>query len=207
MFFAYIFQYLPIFAPKSNVMINIVLFGPPGCGKGTQAAKMVEKYHLYHISTGDLFREEKENGTELGLLAKSYADKGSLVPDEVTIKMLQKKMNTITDAKGFIFDGFPRTIPQAEALDTMLGDMNAPVQKMISLRVTDDVLFKRLLSRGLMSGRADDQDESIIRNRINVYNTQTLPVAQHYNAQGKLVEIDGEMSVEGVFEMISETLN
>ncbi len=188
-------------------MINIVLFGPPGCGKGTQASKMVDKYNLYHISTGDLFRSEITGKTALGMEAKAYMDKGELVPDSVTINMLKLKMQSLPGVNGFIFDGFPRTIPQAEALDKMLQDMNEPVSKMISLKVRDEELVKRLLIRGEASGRADDLSEDVIWNRVRVYNEQTLPVASHYHKQAKLQEINGEESIEEVFGKISEILD
>ncbi|MBP7477907.1 MAG: adenylate kinase [Chitinophagales bacterium] len=188
-------------------MINIVLFGPPGCGKGTQASKMVDKYNLCHISTGDLFRSEITGKTALGMEAKAYMDKGELVPDSVTINMLKLKMQSLPDVNGFIFDGFPRTIPQAEALDNMLQEMNEPVSKMISLKVRDEELVKRLLMRGEASGRADDLSEDVIWNRVRVYNEQTLPVASHYQKQSKLVEINGEESIEEVFGEISKILD
>lgn len=187
-------------------MLNIVLFGPPGCGKGTQAEKLVQAFHLYHISTGDLFRSEIKNETALGLEAKSYMDKGELVPDAVTINMLKGKMLATPEAKGFIFDGFPRTIPQAEALDKMLAEMNAPVRIMLSLKVQDEELIKRLLLRGKESGRADDQDVNIIGNRVRVYNEQTKPVADYYAAQHKLTEINGELTIEEVFQSLSDAI-
>lgn len=188
-------------------MLNIVLFGPPGCGKGTQAEKLVQQYKLYHISTGDLFRSEIKNETALGLEAKSYMDRGALVPDEVTINMLKAKMQATPEAKGFIFDGFPRTIPQAEALDKMLAEMNAPVRTMLSLKVRNEELIKRLLLRGKESGRADDQDENIIKNRVQVYNDQTKPVADYYNQQHKLTEINGENSIDEVFQSLCAVMD
>ena len=188
-------------------MLNIVLFGPPGCGKGTQAEKLVNQFNLYHISTGDLFRSEIKNETPLGLEAKSFMDRGALVPDTVTIDMLKAKMVATPEAKGFIFDGFPRTIPQAEALDKMLAEIDAPVRMMLSLKVNDEELTKRLLLRGLESGRPDDQNESIIRNRVQVYNEQTKPVADFYAKQNKLSEINGENSIEEVFQTLCMKMN
>ena len=149
-------------------MLNLVLFGPPGAGKGTQAAKLTSKYNLIHLSTGDIFRANIKGQTELGTLAKSYMDKGNLVPDEVTIKMLESEVDKTPHAKGYIFDGFPRTTPQAEALEAFLKSKNTEITLMLALEVAEDELVKRLLLRGKDSGRADDTDEAIIRNRINV---------------------------------------
>ena len=183
-------------------MINLVLFGPPGSGKGTQAAKLVEKYNLLHISTGDLFRYEMGNNTPLGQEAKSYIEKGELVPDEVTIGMLRNKVDANPDVEGYIFDGFPRTVPQAEALDRLLETKEQTVSKLVMLDVQDDELVSRLLNRGKTSGRADDNDESIIRNRIEVYKSETSPVFDFYNAQGKAAKIDGIGSIEEIFGRI-----
>ena len=183
-------------------MINLVLFGPPGSGKGTQATKLVEKYNLLHISTGDLFRYEMGNNTPLGQEAKSYIEKGELVPDEVTIGMLRNKVDANPDVEGYIFDGFPRTVPQAEALDGLLESKEQAVSKLVMLDVQDDELVSRLLNRGKTSGRADDNDESIIRNRIEVYKSETSPVFDFYNAQEKAVKIDGVGSIEEIFGRI-----
>ncbi|MCG8330644.1 MAG: adenylate kinase [Chitinophagales bacterium] len=183
-------------------MINLVLFGPPGSGKGTQAAKLVEKYNLLHISTGDLFRYEMGNNTPLGQEAKSYIEKGELVPDEVTIGMLRNKVDANPDVEGYIFDGFPRTVPQAEALDRLLETKEQTVSKLVMLDVQDDELVSRLLNRGKTSGRADDNDESIIRNRIEVYKSETSPVFDFYNTQGKAAKIDGIGSIEEIFGRI-----
>lgn len=161
-------------------MINLILFGPPGSGKGTQAKNLVKRYELLHISTGDLFRYEMGNDTPLGQKAKSYIKKGELVPDEVTIGMLKNKVNANPDVKGYIFDGFPRTIAQAEALDEFLGSKGQSISRLLSLNVDDEELVVRLLNRGKTSGRADDNDESIIRNRIEVYKSETSPVFDHY---------------------------
>jgi len=180
-------------------MINLVLFGPPGSGKGTQSLKLQEKYQLMHISTGDLFRKHMRENTDLGKEAKSYIEKGDLVPDAVTIGMMNDKIEHSPEAKGFIFDGFPRTAAQAEALDKFLNEKGTPVSKMIALNVDDDELVKRLLNRGKDSGRADDQDESIIRNRIEVYNEKTLPVASFYEKQGKYVAVQGVGTIDEIF--------
>lgn len=161
-------------------MINLILFGPPGSGKGTQAKNLVRRYELLHISTGDLFRYEMGNDTPLGQKAKSYISKGELVPDEVTIGMLKNKVNANPDVKGYIFDGFPRTIAQAEALDEFLGSKGQSISCLLALDVDDEELVKRLLERGKTSGRADDNDESIIRNRIEVYKSETSPVFDYY---------------------------
>ena len=179
-------------------MLNIVLFGPPGAGKGTQSERLVAKYSLVHLSTGDIFRANIKGGTELGTLAKSYIDKGQLVPDEVTIGMLESEVDKQPNATGFIFDGFPRTTAQAEALSKFLSAKGTEVNLMVALAVPEDELVKRLLLRGKDSGRADDQDESIIRNRIQVYNEQTAVVANYYDAQGKFEEIDGVGSIDDI---------
>lgn len=179
-------------------MINLILFGPPGSGKGTQATKLVEHYNLYHISTGDMFRSELKGETELGLLAKSYIDKGELVPDEVTINMLKKRVEANPDVKGFIFDGFPRTVAQAEALDAMLAEKNDFITALTMLDVTDEELVGRLLNRAKDSGRADDADENVIRNRIQIYKDNTLPVAGYYETKGKTHKINGVGSIEDI---------
>ena len=183
-------------------MINLILFGPPGSGKGTQAAKLVEKYNLLHISTGDLFRYEIGNDTPLGLEAKSYIEKGELVPDSVTVGMLRNKVETNMEVKGYIFDGFPRTIPQAEALGKLLAEKGTAVSKLIMLDVTDDELVKRLLERGKTSGRKDDADESIIRNRIEVYKKETSPVYDFYAAKDKAVKVNGIGTIEEIFDRL-----
>ena len=173
-------------------MINIVLFGPPGSGKGTQAQNLIQKFNLKQISTGDLFRHNIKNETELGKLAKSYMDKGELVPDQVTIDMLIDELKKPTDAQGFIFDGFPRTAFQTEALEGIVKDvLNDQIDICLSLVVEDEILVKRLLERGKTSGRSDDADENIIRNRIKEYYTKTAEVAELYKKQGKYVEVNG----------------
>jgi len=183
-------------------MINLILFGPPGSGKGTQAAKLVEEYDLLHISTGDLFRYEMGNDTPLGKKAKSYIEKGELVPDEVTIGMLRNKVEANPEVSGYIFDGFPRTVAQAEALDELLASMGTQVSKLIMLDVEDDELVKRLLERGKTSGRADDTDESIIRNRIDVYKSETAPVFDYYRRHAKATRVNGIGRIEEIFERL-----
>lgn len=188
-------------------MLNLVLFGPPGAGKGTQAAKLIDKYNLVHLSTGDIFRANIKGETELGKLAKSFIDKGELVPDDVTIGMLESEVDKNPDAKGFIFDGFPRTTPQAEALSAFLAGKDTSVSVMTALAVDEDELVKRLLLRGQDSGRADDQDENIIRNRIKVYNEQTAVVADFYSAQGRFEQIDGVGEIDVIFGRLCDAID
>jgi len=180
-------------------MTNIILFGPPGSGKGTQATKLVQKYGLLHISTGDLFRYNLKNNTPLGQEAKKYMDKGDLVPDSVTVKMLKAKVDENKQAAGYIFDGFPRTVPQAEALNILLGDANESISALIALDVADEEIVKRLLERGKTSGRADDTDESIIRNRIEVYKNETTPVYDYYAETGHSIKVQGMGSIDQIF--------
>ncbi|MFM7105874.1 MAG: adenylate kinase [Flavobacteriales bacterium] len=172
-------------------MLNVVLFGPPGAGKGTQSEFLKEKYSLVHISTGDVFRAHIKGATELGTLAKSFMDRGELVPDEVTIGMLREEVVKNDGAAGFIFDGFPRTSAQAEALDELLKSMNTSIAGMVALEVEQEELIQRLLNRAQTSGRADDADESIIRNRIAVYERETAPVAEYYKGYGKYFGVSG----------------
>ena len=179
-------------------MKNIVLFGPPGSGKGTQAEVLKDKYKLVHISTGDVFRYNIKNETALGMLAKSYMDKGELVPDEVTIKMLNAEVEKNADANGFIFDGFPRTDAQAEALEELMETKDSAINAMIALEVDDEVLVQRLLERGKTSGRSDDADESIIRNRITEYYNKTAILKDYYSAQNKYFGVDGVGSIEEI---------
>lgn len=188
-------------------MTNIILFGPPGSGKGTQAAKMIEKYGLVHISTGDLFRYEMGNDTPLGQQAKAYMAKGELVPDSVTIGMLRNKVDAHPDAQGFIFDGFPRTINQAQALDALLTEKNAAIDALIALQVDDEEIVKRIKNRGATSGRADDNDEQIIRNRIQVYKNETTPVFDYYDRQGKSHSINGIGQIDEIFDLISGVID
>jgi len=188
-------------------MTNIILFGPPGSGKGTQATKLVAKYGLLHISTGDLFRYNLKNNTALGQEAKSYMDKGALVPDSVTIKMLKEKVDENKNVNGYIFDGFPRTIPQAEALNILLGEENTSIAALIALDVNDEEIVKRLLERGKTSGRADDTDESIIRNRINVYKKETTPVYDYYDETGHSMKVKGIGSIDDIFNRLCTELD
>lgn len=188
-------------------MLNLILFGPPGSGKGTQAAYLVEKYQLLHISTGDMFRYEIGNSTELGQLAKSYMDKGQLVPDSVTIAMLRKRVEDNPNVGGIIFDGFPRTVAQAEALDELLESMGTSVSSLTALDVPDEELIERLLIRGENSGRSDDRDESIIRKRIDVYKNETTPVFNHYAQSGKSLKINGVGSIEEIFGRLCEAID
>lgn len=188
-------------------MLNIVLFGPPGAGKGTQAVKLKEKYNLVHLSTGDILRNEISKSSELGLLAKSYMDKGELVPDEVVIDMIENCLNEYEGAKGFIFDGFPRTTEQAQALDTLLQKHDTEIDTMLSLEVDDEELVDRIVKRGRDSGREDDKNESVIFNRIITYNKKTAPLKNYYDEQGKYNSIAGVGSIEEVFERLTETIN
>lgn len=181
-------------------MLNIILFGPPGAGKGTQSEKLIKKYQLTHIATGDLFRMHMGENTELGQLAKQYINEGNLVPDSLVIKMVEDKIGSSTGAKGFIFDGFPRTVAQAIALDEMLSQRNMPISIMLALEVDDDELRNRIRLRGKTSGRADDQDDAKIDNRIRVYKEETLPVAKHYDEQSKYQGIRGVGGIEDIFD-------
>ena len=179
-------------------MLNLVLFGPPGAGKGTQAEFLIKSFQLIHLSTGDLLRSELAAQTELGLEAKKYMDKGELVPDAVVIGMIKSKLKSVADAGGFIFDGFPRTVEQAKALDNLLNENGIPISGMLSLEVEKQELINRLLNRGKMSGRADDQDHTVIENRINVYNQKTAPLIDYYKKQGKHFGINGMGSIEDI---------
>ncbi len=188
-------------------MINIILFGPPGSGKGTQAKKLEEKYGLVHISTGDLFRYEIGKKTPLGLKAKEYMSKGHLVPDEVTIGMLKNKVDANQDAKGFIFDGFPRTTSQCIALDEYLKESDDDINALIALEVDEEEIVKRLLKRGETSGRADDSNEEVIRNRIAVYHKETAVVYGHYEQQGKSTKVDGIGSIEEIYDRLCKAID
>ena len=188
---------------QNNIMINIVLFGPPGSGKGTQAQNLIEKFNLKQISTGDLFRFNMKNDTELGKLAKSYIDKGELVPDQVTTDMLIDEIRKPTDAAGFIFDGYPRTAVQTEALEKIVKDeLNDKIDVCLSLVVEDSILVDRLLKRGEISGRSDDSNVEIIQNRIKEYYTKTAEVAELYKQQGKYVEINGVGDINEISEKL-----
>ena len=188
-------------------MINLVLFGKPGAGKGTQAGFLKEKYNLKHISTGDVFRYNIKNGTELGKLAKSYIDDGDLVPDEVTIKMLQDEVEKNQDAAGFIFDGFPRTTAQAQALDNFLESKDMQVNATIALDADDEILIQRLLERGKESGRSDDQDEDKIRNRFDEYNEKTAPLKDYYQNQGKFHSVNGIGGIAEITERLGKVID
>ncbi len=183
-------------------MLNIVLFGPPGAGKGTQSQKLIAHYKLVHLSTGDLLRAQITQGTELGLRAKKLMDEGLLVPDEVVIGMIDSALQDNKQAAGFIFDGFPRTVPQAESLDRLLAQHETRVSCMIALEVGEEELVKRLLERGKTSNRPDDQDESKIRRRVNVYNTETAQVAGYYANQHKFHALNGIGQIDGIFTQI-----
>jgi len=191
---------------QTYIMINIVLFGKPGAGKGTQAEFLKEKYSLTHLSTGDIFRFNIQNNTDLGKLAKSYMDNGDLVPDEVTIKMLQDTVEKNPDTKGFLFDGFPRTLAQAEALDAFLATKNWEVTATIALEADDEILIQRLLERGKTSGRVDDQDEDKIRNRYQEYNEKTAPLMEYYSNQNKFYPVNGIGSIQEITERLSAVI-
>lgn len=196
-----------IYKLKQTSMKNLVLFGPPGAGKGTQAEVLKEKYNLVHISTGDVFRYNIKNGTDLGVLAKSYMDKGQLVPDTVTIDMLNAEVEKNAEAQGFIFDGFPRTEAQAVALAALLESKGTEVAAMVALEVDDEVLVQRLLARGKTSGRADDADEAVIRNRISVYYAETAILKSFYEKQGKYFGVDGVGGVSEITERLSAVID
>lgn len=196
-----------IFNKKFAIMLNIVLFGKPGAGKGTQAAFLKSQYDLVHISTGDLFRFNIKNKTELGISAKSYLDKGDLVPDRVTIDMLENEVDKNQDAKGFIFDGFPRTESQAEALDIFLESKLMKITATLSLEAEDGILINRLLERGKSSGRVDDQDESKIKNRFEEYNQKTAPLINYYKRQNKFHSINGIGSIKEITERLTQLID
>lgn len=196
-----------VYKLKPKKMKNLVLFGPPGAGKGTQADVLKEKYSLIHISTGDVFRYNIKNETELGTLAKSYMDQGNLVPDQVTIDMLIAEVKKSPNAIGFIFDGFPRNIVQAEALDTFLNENGESVNGMVALEVEDEILVKRLLERGKTSGRADDADESVIRNRIKIYYDETAILEEFYTKQNKYYGVDGVGSIEEITNRLCKVID
>lgn len=187
-------------------MLNIVLFGPPGAGKGTQADLLIKKFDLIHLSTGDLLRCQIAAETELGLEAKTYIDKGFLAPDSIVISMIRSKLTENKDALGFIFDGFPRTVAQATALDTLLEENGTPVSGMLCLSVEKDELIERLTNRAKTSGRPDDQDVSIIENRIRIYHEKTEPIRDYYKAQNKYYKIDGIGSIEIIAKRLIDTI-
>lgn len=188
-------------------MFNLILFGPPGSGKGTQSERLIEKYGLVHLSTGNLLREEIANQTKLGLEAKSLMDKGQLVPDSVVIGMIEAALDANPQAKGFLFDGFPRTVAQAEALDNLLQTKSSEIHSFIALEVSREELVSRLLNRGKTSGRSDDTNEEIIRARIIEYENKTAPVAGYYHQQGKVEHIKGEGSIDQIFESLCRQID
>jgi adenylate kinase len=188
-------------------MVNLILFGPPGSGKGTQSANIIQKYGLIHLSTGDLLRSEISEKTPLGLEAKKFMDQGHLVPDEVVIGMISSKLDANPNARGFIFDGFPRTTAQAEALDKLLALKKTAISSVLSLEVPEDALIKRLLNRGLTSGRPDDASEEVVKARIVEYHNKTAPVADHYAKFGKFKKIKGDGTEAEVFDLLSNELD
>jgi adenylate kinase len=188
-------------------MFNLILFGPPGSGKGTQSEKLIERYGLIHLSTGNLLREEIVNQTQLGLEAKRYMDQGQLVPDEVVIGMIRSALEHNSNAKGFLFDGFPRTVAQAEALDNLLKEKNTEIAAVLALGVSEQELVERLLSRGKTSGRSDDTNETIIRARINEYENKTAAVARYYENFGKVIRIHGEGSIDQIFNLLCKEID
>lgn len=188
-------------------MLNIVLFGPPGAGKGTQSERLIDKYGLVHLSTGDIFRANIKGETELGVLAKSYMDKGELVPDAVTIDMLRSEVLKNEAAKGFIFDGFPRTNAQAVALDEFLKSLNTEISLMLALEVEEEELKTRLLKRAEVSGRPDDANPEIIQNRINVYNNETKPVKDFYQSQNKFISINGIGEIDEISNRLYQAID
>lgn len=188
-------------------MFNIILFGPPGSGKGTQSSKLIEKYGLKHLSTGDLLRSEIANQTPLGIEAKNFMDKGQLVPDEVVIGMISSALETNPNVPGFLFDGFPRTAAQAEALDKLLQLKKTAIAVMLALDVSEDELVKRLLNRGQSSGRSDDTNETVIRSRIEEYENKTKAVADYYAAFDKVVHLKGEGGIDEIFEALCKEID
>ena len=188
-------------------MLNIVLFGPPGAGKGTQAEKLKNHYKLVHLSTGDILRAEKAAGTQLGMEAKAYADRGELVPDAVVINIIASQLDKNSRAGGFIFDGFPRTTTQAEALDMMLAEKKTAITMTIALEVDDEELTKRIIMRGRQSGRADDQNEEIVKTRIREYNLKTAPLKEYYSKQGKLYSVNGIGEIDDITQALFKTID
>jgi adenylate kinase len=188
-------------------MFNLILFGPPGSGKGTQSERLIAKYGLKHLSTGDLLRQEIAGRSPLGMAAKSYMDKGQLVPDEVVIEMISSALDNNPQANGFLFDGFPRTNAQAEALDKLLHEKGTQIAVVLALQVSQSELIKRLLNRGLTSGRSDDTNEEVIGARIEEYERKTAAVAEHYQKYGKVVYIKGEGSVDSIFDSLCKEVD
>ena len=188
-------------------MINIILFGPPGAGKGTQSAKLIEKYNLMHISTGDLFRKHLKEGTPLGKLAKEYMNNGNLVPDQLVIDMVDDKIQSAGKIGGIIFDGFPRTIPQAEALDHLLASKNAPIKVLVELVVDEEELRKRLADRAMKENRPDDAKPEVIENRIKVYKAETMAVAEYYKQHNKYASVIGVGIIDEIFTNICREID
>tara|TARA_B110000003_G_scaffold275895_1_gene319951 strand:- start:1295 stop:1867 length:573 start_codon:yes stop_codon:yes gene_type:complete len=188
-------------------MLNLVLFGPPGAGKGTQSNLLIDKYNLVHLSTGDILRGEISAGTDLGLKAKAIMDRGDLISDQIVIGMISSKLDKSPNTKGFIFDGFPRTVAQATALDNLLSQKGTSISAMLSLKVEDDELINRLLARGKESGRSDDKNENIIANRINEYNNKTAPLKKFYATQKKLSEIEGLGSIKDIAQKLNTVID
>lgn len=188
-------------------MLNLILFGPPGAGKGTQSKKIIAKYDLIHLSTGDLLRSEVAAATPLGLKARDLMSKGQLVPDDIVVGMIDNKLKSNPDVKGFVFDGFPRTVAQAQALDKILEDNNQSISQMVELKVNDSELIARILERGKTSGRPDDQHEGLIQSRLEVYKTETAPVADHYKTQDKYIEVDGIGTIDTIFEALCSKID
>lgn len=188
-------------------MFNLILFGPPGSGKGTQSEKLIARYGFKHLSTGDLLRAEIANQTPLGLKAKSLMDQGQLVPDEVVIGMIDAALQANPTVPGFLFDGFPRTVAQAEALDALLTEKGSSIGVVLALQVPEEELISRMMHRAKTSGRADDADEQVQRKRLDVYLRDTLPVAGYYKPFGKVVEVEGVGSVEDIFSKLTDEID
>lgn len=188
-------------------MTNIILCGPPGCGKGTQASNITDKYGLIHISTGDLFRREKKMNSAIWQEVQSYIDRGELAPDSITFRLLKAEMDKTPDSKGYLFDGFPRNKNQAVLLDEFLNEQNMSISQLIELKVPDEEIVKRILHRGKTSGRSDDQDVSIIQNRIQVYVRETQPVAEHYQSMGLASDINGLGTIDEIFHRLQNVLD
>lgn len=188
-------------------MFNLILFGPPGSGKGTQSERLIEKYGLIHLSTGNLLREEIQNQTPLGIAAKRFMDQGQLVPDEVVIGMIRSALESNPQSKGFLFDGFPRTVAQAEALDNLLREKNTEIAAVLALTVSEQELIERLLNRGKTSGRSDDTNESIIQARIAEYENKTAAVARYYEGFNKVIRVQGEGSIDDIFKLLCKEID